>query len=226
MTQQGDWQELARFESENAYGGGFGLEISPNKAHVLVHIQLPYEKDAPEKFQLRMFNAAMMPEWDREYCVYGDKEFSFEDFRVDNNGSAILIGVKYAEKREAKALKRAHKVHYDYHLLTYSADGSEQDHTIKVGERFLQDLTLSLDTGKADIMCGGFFGNKGENKVRECLPAAGPRDKGGEARELQGVHGRLHHAVHDAQGGEEGKEGSRAQGRRTAALRVRAVRRR
>ena len=167
MEPMGAWQQLARFASDKAYGGAFGVEVSPNNAHVLVHVQLPYEKDAPEKFQLRIFSSDMAPEWDREIMLpYGDKEFTFEDFRVDNNGSALLIGVKYAEKREAKALKRAHKVHYDYHLLTYGANGGEQDHTIKVGDRFLQDLTLSLDTGMADILCGGFFGNQGENKVR------------------------------------------------------------
>lgn len=167
MAPEGGWQPLARYHSEKERGGGFGVEVSPGGKRVLVYVQLPYEKDAPEKFQLRMYNASMEPEWDREITLpYSDKEFRFEEFRVDDNGSAIMIGVKFAEKREAKAMKRAGKVSYDYHLITYGADGSLQDHTVEVGGRFLQDLTLSLGTGGGDILCGGLFGNKGENKVR------------------------------------------------------------
>ncbi|MBK9176002.1 MAG: hypothetical protein IPM46_06605 [Flavobacteriales bacterium] len=167
MSPEGSWTKLVQFDSRKASSGSFGVEVSPNRKHVLVYINLPYEKDAPEKFKLHVFSASMTPEWDREITLpYTDKEFRFEDYRVDNKGDALLIGVKYAEKREAREKKRAGKSHYDYHILTYSGSGSDQDHTIKAGDRFLQDLTLSLDTGNAEILCGGFYGVKGESKVR------------------------------------------------------------
>lgn len=167
MSAEGEWKEVARFASEKERSGSFGITFSPNKDHILISVNLPYEKDAAEKFRLHVMDDALQPEWDREITLpYTDKEFSFEEFRVDNKGDVIMIGVKYAEKREAKALKRAGKAQYSYHLLTYAADGTERDHTIEVQDKFLQDLTLSLDTGKADILCGGFFGNKGAYVVR------------------------------------------------------------
>ena len=167
MKPLSEWTQLAAFNSERASGGSFGVEVAPNSKHVLVYINLPYEKDASEKFQLRVYSTAMVPEWDREVVMpYTDKEFSLGRFRVENDGDVIGVGMKYAQKREARALKRAGKVPYDYHLLTYGHTGEDQDHTIDVGDKFLQDLTLSLDTGRADILCGGFFGNKGSSTVR------------------------------------------------------------
>lgn len=167
MAPQGGWKQVARYDSEKEAQGGYGVTLSPDEKHVLVHINLPYDKDAPEKFKLNVFSAAMEPEWDREVTLpYSDKEFSFEEFRLANDGDVIMIGVKYAEKREAKALKRAGKAQYDYHLLTYSADGSNEDHTVAVKDKFLQDLTLSLPDGPGPILCGGFYGEKGANKVR------------------------------------------------------------
>ncbi|MBK8497562.1 MAG: hypothetical protein IPL52_01785 [Flavobacteriales bacterium] len=171
MMPEGGWQRVAEFDSEKERQGGFGVELSPNRKHVLVHVQLPYEKEMPEKFQLHVFSADMAPEWDREITLpYDDKLFSFEEFRVDCKGDVVMIGVKYLEKREAKANKRAGKAAYDYHLITYSADGSEQDHAININDKFLQDLTLSLDSSSmGDILCGGFYGEKGTNKVRGCF---------------------------------------------------------
>lgn len=167
MNAEGDWQQIAQFAAEKERSGSFGVELSPDKKHVLVAVNLPYEKDAAEKFQLHVFDGGAKPEWDREITLpYTDKEFSFEEFRVDNLGDVVMIGVKYAEKREARALKRAGKAQYDYHVLTYAADGKEQDHVIAVKDKFLQDLTLSLDNGGGQILCGGFFGNKGTSLVR------------------------------------------------------------
>ncbi len=167
MTAEGGWKELARFASEKERNGSFGVVLSPNKKHILVSVNLPYEKDAAEKIRLHVFDAGLEPEWDRDVTLpYTDKEFNFEELRVDNAGSVIIIGVKYAQKREAKDLKRAGKAQYDYHLLTYSAKGDEQDHTIAVKDKFLQDLTLSLDDGSGQVLCGGFFGNKGTSLVR------------------------------------------------------------
>lgn len=167
MGAEGGWKELARFASEKERSGSFGVELSPNKKHILVSVNLPYEKDAAEKLRLYVFDTALEPTWDREITLpYTDKEFNFEEMRVDNDGNVIIIGVKYAQKREAKDLKRAGKVHYDYHLLTYTADGTDHDHTIEVEGKFLQDLTLSIDTGKVDILCAGLFGTKGNSQVR------------------------------------------------------------
>lgn len=167
MSPKGPWRELASYSSKKVFAGGFGVTLSPNEKHLLVHINLPYEKDQPERFNLKVYDSEVNPAWEREATLpYTDKEFSVEDFGIDAAGDVLIIGVKYAEKREAKAMKRAGKPAYDYHILTYAAKGDVQDQMVKAGEHFLQDLTLTLDSSMTDILCGGFWGVKGTNKVR------------------------------------------------------------
>lgn len=161
------WDKIAEFPSEKAYSGRFDMYTSPDDSKVLVTILLPYQKEEREKFQLRVYDKGMNLLWDRDVSMpYDDKEFSLEEFRIDNEGDVIAIGVKFNEKREAKALKRAGKQQYTYHLITFDSKGGETDDAIDAGDKFLQDLTLSLDNGNGPILCGGFYGNKGTSKVR------------------------------------------------------------
>lgn len=167
MKPMSGWERIAEFASEKQYSGRFQMDTSPNEERILITIHMPYDKDGQEKFQLRVYDKSMDPLWNRDVTMpYSDKEFGLEDFRVDNDGDAVAIGVKYAEKREAKAMKRAGKVSYTYHLVTFESDGDQTDHAIEAGDRFLQDLTLSLDDGDGPILCGGFYGMKGADKVR------------------------------------------------------------
>lgn len=166
MSPVQNWELVAEFASEKRFAGGFGLSTSPNEERILLTIQLPYEKESTERFQMRVYDKSMALLWNKDVNLpYTDAEFGLEEFKVNNAGDAIAIGVKYAEKREAKAKKREGKASYTYHLITFSADGTHNDHAIEAGDRFLQDLTLSLDNGNGPILCGGFFGTKGTDKV-------------------------------------------------------------
>jgi len=149
------------------YSGTFVVRVSPDKAKVLVSQNLPFEKEGRERFSLNVYDAEMTPLWDRMVDLpYLDSEFSVEETRLANDGSVIMIGNKYAEKREAKELKKDGKATYEYHLLVYHGDGNEpEDHPIAVPDKFLQDLSLNIGT-EGDILCGGFYGNKGTFAVR------------------------------------------------------------
>jgi hypothetical protein len=163
----GGWDKIAAFPAEKAYSGRFDTYTSPDDGKVLVTILLPFQKDERERFQLRVYDKEMDLLWERDVNMpYDDKEFRLEEFRVDNKGNVVAVGVKYQEKQEAKALKRAGKPQYNYHLITFDADGGETDDAIDAGDKFLQDLTLSLDNGDGPILCGGFYGNKTTSKVR------------------------------------------------------------
>ncbi len=167
MEPVGSWERLVEFSSAKAYAGGFQMDVSPNEAHILVGIHLPYEKDASEKFRVRVYNRQMDLEWDREIIMpYTDKDFSVQSLRVENDGDVVALGIKYAEKQEARTKRREGKAAYDYHLITFTAAGEHTDNEIRSGDRFLQDLTISLDNGDGPILCGGLYGNKGANKVR------------------------------------------------------------
>ena len=134
---------------------------------MLVSQNLPYEKDTKERFAFIVYGEGMATLWQREVELpYLDSEFSVQDLRVDNDGSVIMIGNKYAEKREARELRKDGKATYTYHLLVYrSGSDAPSDHPIEVADKFLQDLTLSLGN-EGDILCGGFFSNKGTFSIR------------------------------------------------------------
>lgn len=164
MSPLGKPQVLASMDAEKrSNSGGFSVHLSPNEEVILVSQMLPYEKEGYERFSLNVYDQEMNPMWERKVDLpYLDSEFGVESLRVANDGSVIMIGNKYAEKREAKDLRKDGKATYEYHLLVYHEDGKEpEDHPIVVPGKFLQDLTLNVGAD-GDILCGGFYGNAGE----------------------------------------------------------------
>ncbi len=163
MKPKGRAQRLASIDAEKRRNaGGFLVRISPDKEAVLISQSVPPEKEGMERFSLKVFDSDMNPMWDRKVDLpYRDVEFSVESTRVMDDGTVLMIGNKYAEKREARELKKDGKATYEYHLLIYHADRDDpEDHTIAVPDKFLQDLTLNIGT-EGDILCGGFYGTKG-----------------------------------------------------------------
>lgn len=163
MKPIGRLQKLSSMDVESRRNRGFyDVVVSPGKKTVLVSQLLPFEKGASEKFELKVYSADMSPLWERSVSLpYPDEEFSVEQFRVADDGTVFMIGVKYAEKREARDLKKDGKAAYEYHLLVFNGDGSPvEDHAMVVGDKFFQDLSLNIGS-EGDILCGGLYGNKG-----------------------------------------------------------------
>ena len=171
---QESFNPLKRFErvavihsekSRNA--GGFLISSSPDRSKVLVRVDQPFEKGEDEKFQLTVYDASMGSLWSQNLELpFKDEEFSMESQRVDDDGSVLMLGIKYADKEEKRELKKANKATYEYHMLVYTAGSpSPQDNIITVADKFLQDMTISL-ANEGDIICAGFFGNKGSFSVR------------------------------------------------------------
>ena len=163
MSPVGRIQRLAAMSAERRSSAGyFTVRTSPNEEVILINQLVPFEKEGRERFKLNVYDKEMTPMWERSVDLpYLDSEFSVVETRVTNDGSVIMIGNKYAEKREAKELRKDGKATYEYHLLTYQNDGGEpDDHPIRVADKFLQDLTLNIGE-EGDILCGGFYGNKG-----------------------------------------------------------------
>jgi hypothetical protein len=108
----------------------------------------------------------MNAQWEQEVSLpYQDSEFGMESIRLANDGSVIILGRKYAEKREAREKRKDQVPTYEYHILVYHGNGAApEDNTIAVKDKFLQDLTLNLGD-EGDILCGGFFGNRGTTSV-------------------------------------------------------------
>lgn len=144
--------------SERPDGRGFevmvresGLERGDTKRKVMIlNEELVIEGELLEDFKVPF-----------EFDTY-----DLEDVIRSEDGSMVKVIRKYPVKREKRERKREGKPTYDMVLLAYGPEGGEpQVTTIPSGDRFLQDLTLSLpETG--DILCAGFWGNKGTWSVR------------------------------------------------------------
>ncbi len=152
---------------KQANAGSFILRLSPGKSKILVNAKPPFDKKSTERSTLYMFNSDMQVQWSQEFTLpYTDEEFKTEEWRVDDDGTVIVLGVKYAQKQEKRDLKRANKATYEYHLLVYDGKSAEpQDNVISVSDKFLQDMTISMGA-EGDILCGGLYGNKGSFSVR------------------------------------------------------------
>ncbi len=167
MRPQGGPVRLADMDIERKKNAGsFQVTVSPDGSKVLINQQLPYAKQGRERFRLKVLDNDMAPLWDRDVDLpYEDSEFAVERVRVDNDGSVMLIGRKYAEKRDAKALRKDGLSTFVYHLITYRDDGSDaEDHPIQVQDKFFQDLSINVGD-EGDILCGGFYGLKSANAI-------------------------------------------------------------
>ncbi|MBS1945372.1 MAG: hypothetical protein JST98_09300 [Bacteroidetes bacterium] len=150
-----------------ANSGSFSVSTSPDRSKVLVRITPPREKNGAERSKMEMYDDGMQLLWSQEFTLpYNDEEFLVEAQRADNDGTVMVLGIKYAVKQERRELKRANKATYEYHLLVYSGDSpAPKDNLISVPDKFLQDMTISLpETG--DILCAGLFGNKNSFNAR------------------------------------------------------------
>ncbi|MBZ0207817.1 MAG: hypothetical protein K8H89_15990 [Flavobacteriales bacterium] len=147
--------------------GAFIISSSPDRSKVLVQVLPPFDKEDLERSSMNVYDADMQLQWSQEFSLpYTDADYRVESQRVDNDGSVLVLGVKYADRKEKKALKRANKSTYEYHLLVYTGDSpTPQDHAIAVQDKFLQDMSLSM-ADQGDIICAGLFGNKGSFSVR------------------------------------------------------------
>ena len=148
-------------DASRKWQGSFTVSISPDKEKILVRLDQPYEKDEPERFKLQVYSSELDPVWEQSITLpYPDKEFLVQGNLVDNDGSVIVIGTKYAEKAEARELKKEERPAYTYMLLTYDGSGDAETKAIEAGDKFLQDLTITIPD-QGDILCGGFYGKKG-----------------------------------------------------------------
>ncbi len=163
------FEQVAMIPAEKSSNiGSFSISASPDRAKVLVQVYPPNEKNADQESRISIYDAAMgQPLWSKDFKLpYSDMEFKAETQRVDNDGSVVVLGVKYAQKQEKRELKRANKSTYEYHLLVYTGESATaQDYPIAVSDEFLQDMTLSMGK-EGDIICAGLYGNKNSFSVR------------------------------------------------------------
>ena len=144
--------------------GSFSFHISTDSSKVLVLNELPYQKNQPEQFALRVYNNDFTLSWQKDIVLpYNDNKFSIEDYQVDNQGNAYLLGVLYGDE---SLIRRKGLPNYQYILLAYTNLGTEKEsYPIKLREKFITDLTFRPANNGELVFCG-FYSENGTYSVR------------------------------------------------------------
>jgi hypothetical protein len=158
-------QKVARISAEKARNSGdFSVRISPDGSKLMVNIIPPREKGEVKPREIKVFDMGLQELWSKK--VKTPDEQVITDLRMDNDGSVIAVTMFYPEKQERRERKREGKPMYDHHLLVYTKDSEQpSDHPIKAGDKFLQDMQITLGK-EGDIICGGLYGTRNSWNVR------------------------------------------------------------
>ncbi len=152
--------KIGEIDTRNKYKeGSFDLSLSRDSSKVLIYNQLPYQKNEPERFSLRVFDDELQELWTKDITLpYNDDVFEIEEYRVDKDGNVYLLGVVYQERNR---VKRRGQPTYGYTVLAYLNGGTEtQEYRIELGDKFITDLTFRV-ANDGNLVCSGFYSERG-----------------------------------------------------------------
>ncbi len=155
----------------------FSLAQSRDSSKIVIFNRQPNSKDG-QSFSLAVYDADFNQQWGKEAKLpYGKKNFSVEDYQVDNHGNVYLLGIIYTEG--SNRLERRGKPTYQYDIVAYLKDSTldVQEYKIQLKEKFVTDLTFRIaDDG--DIVCAGFYSEKDAKGMKgSCFFKINPRTK-------------------------------------------------
>lgn len=165
LTMARKFEMIAEIDTRNKEQEGFfNFKLSKDSSKVLIYNQLPYKKNTPERFALRVFNNQFEEQWHKDIILpYNDDNFSIEEYRIDNKGNVYLLGVLFQDRSR---VRRAGKPTYRYSILAYMNEGEDmKEYKIDIGDKFITDLTFRIDnSGK--LVCSGFYSDKGTYSIK------------------------------------------------------------
>ena len=160
-------EQLATINYEGKWrhnSGDFSLQLSLDSNKLLVHANLPYDKEEAERFDLFVYEPGMELAWKKEITLpYTDELFSVQDFQVDEAGDVYVLGRVYDEKAKEK---RRGTVNYRYEILAYREQGEYlQKYPVEIDDRFLTDMKVAVNQA-GDLLCAGFWSDKGTFSIK------------------------------------------------------------
>ncbi len=144
--------------------GGFGVEVSEDESTLLIYLNKPYEKDAPEKFGFTVLNSELKELWKKDIELpYTEQLFTIEDYQVNNDGDVYLLGQEFKENRKDR---RKGEPNYKYHILAYLDGGKKiKDYEINLEDKFITDVTYKI-AKNGDLICSGLYSENGTHSVK------------------------------------------------------------
>ena len=144
----------------------FTVATSRDSSKIVIFNRQPNENKQQE-FSLAVFDSDFKELWSKEAKLpYSKKNFSIEDYQLDNQGNVYLLGIIYTEG--SNRLERRGKATYQYDVVAYRQDNTTAEayeYKIDMKDRFISDLSFKIaDDG--DLICAGFYSEKGAKSVK------------------------------------------------------------
>lgn len=163
LTPNADLKKIAELDFKNNFNSGsFFLTTSKDSSKIMLVKNLPYEKDAAEKFEVKVFDNSMNQLWEEEVVLpYEEKLFAVSRYSLANNGDVYILGRLYDEKVKER---RRGNVNYSYKILAYKDGKAVKEFNVSLADKFITDLQLAV-SDKGELICSGFFSEKGTYSI-------------------------------------------------------------
>jgi len=140
----------------------YQLEQSAAKKYLAVLSTWPYkaegeDKKTEEALNIQVFDEAMQVVQSRDVVLpWPNFLFDATELRVDDQGNAYLLGIRYQGTRR---LKRGGEPNYEYVLFKFPNDSETmQEYSIRLDDKFITDMNIAIDE-KGNIAAAGFYSN-------------------------------------------------------------------
>jgi len=161
----GEVQTISEFDYRmRSNDGFFDYDISRDSSKFMVYHDLPYKRGKAERFGVSVFDDQMAAIWQKEITLpFKDELYDVEEYKVDNQGNAYLLGIVFKGKAR---VKRRGKPNYAYQLLAYSDQGEKlTEYLINLESKFITDMQFEV-ANNGDIICAGFFSELGTFSIK------------------------------------------------------------
>ncbi len=159
-----NFKKIGEINTKNKYKeGSFDLHISKDSSKILVYNERPYKKKEQEIFTLGVFDNQFNELWTKKIRLpYPDKQFSIEEYQVDNQGNVYLLGMLFENGTKTK---KKGKPNFRYEILAYRNQGEDvEEYPIELDELFISDLAFRI-ANDGTLICSGFYSEQGTSSV-------------------------------------------------------------
>ena len=165
------------YSGHNRYNNTlFTFELSDDESRILVFHTFVSRNDEVIKFGLFVFDESLNMLWKNENINprHAEGIFSYEKFKVDNNGEVYLLGKHYADREnyfdEGSFQRRniryrevlyADKPNYTYHIYHFTKSGQSENYArIQLPDMFIRSLNFTVENS-GEILCHGIYSKPG-----------------------------------------------------------------
>jgi hypothetical protein len=149
-----DLKQIDEIQSKAKMNAGdFDFMLSHDSTSVLVYHNEPYERNAQDKFSIKVMNADLEIIWQKDISLpYRDRDFSVSNYIVSGDKVYML-----ARLQEGNREKKGGRPNYKFIILSYEeAEPKPREYVVSLGDKFISDITFEIGHDK-NLVCAGFY---------------------------------------------------------------------